>query len=161
MAEPVERGRPHVPGYSIPSDFEGLLPWSFVEERMAVAHDYWVATVDPDGRPHLSPVWGLWVNGVFYFGTGPQTRKARNLSENPNIAVHPEGNDVVIVEGAAETVTEPDLALAERVSAASVSKYGMGSHGIEGSYAVHPRVVFAWTESGFPSTATRWVFGND
>jgi Pyridoxamine 5'-phosphate oxidase len=161
LAEPVERGRPYMPGYGIPSDPEGLLPWSFVEERMADARDYWVATMHPDGRPHLTPVWGVWVDGVFYFGSGPQTRKTRNLSENPNVAVHPEGDDVVILEGVAETVTDPGPALAERVYAASSAKYGMGSHGIEGSYAVRPCVVFAWTGSSFPNTATRWVFGNN
>ena len=128
---------------------------------MAAARNYWVATADPGGRPHLTPVWGRWVDGVFYFGSGPRTRKARNLSENPNVAVHPEGDDVVIVEGVAEVVTDPDPALSDRVFAASTAKYGVGSHGIEGSYAVHPRVVFAWTGSGLRETATRWVFGDD
>jgi general stress protein 26 len=133
-----------------------MLSWDHVEERMAVARNYWVSTVRPDGRPHLSLVWGLWVDGAFYFGSGPQTRKVRNLSENPHVALHPEGDDVVILEGVAERITDPDPALAEKVFAASTAKYGMGSHDIEGSYAVRPLVVFAWTD--FPSTATRWVF---
>jgi general stress protein 26 len=135
-----------------------MLSWDYVEERMVAALSYWVATVRPDGRPHLTPVWGVWVNGAFYFGSGPETRKVRNLSENPHVAVHPEGDDVVILEGVAEMITNPDPALAEEVSAASTAKYGMGSHGIEGSYAVRPRVMLAWTGSGFPNTATRWVF---
>jgi nitroimidazol reductase NimA-like FMN-containing flavoprotein (pyridoxamine 5'-phosphate oxidase superfamily) len=135
-----------------------MLPWSFVEERMSAARNYWVATVLPTGGPHLTPVWGVWVVGVFYFGSGAQTRKARNLAANPNVAAHPESEDVVIIEGVAETVTDPDPHLAERVFAASRAKYGMGSHDIESSYAVRPRVVFAWSASGFPNTATRWVF---
>ena len=143
MAEPLERGRPHAPGYGIRSDSQGMLPWSFMEERMTAARDYWVATVRPDGRPHLTLVWGLWVDEVFYFGCGPQTRKARNLSNNPNVAVPPESDDVVILEGVAEVVTNPDPELSERVSAASTAKYGMGSGNIEGSYAVRPQVVFA------------------
>jgi Pyridoxamine 5'-phosphate oxidase len=164
MSEPgfpetgAARTRPYAPGYGIPSNPRGLLPWSFVEERMTAARNYWVATVLPSGGPHLTPVWGLWVEGVFYFGSGPQTRKARNIAENPHIAVHPESDDVVIVEGVAETITDPGPALAERVYAASIAKYGMGSRNIEGSYAVRPRVVFAWTANGFPHTATRWVF---
>ena len=60
--------------------------------------------------------------------------------------------------GVAEMRAEPEPALAEQVYAASVAKYGMGSHDIEGSYAVCPRVVFAWTANGFPDTTTRWVF---
>ena len=135
-----------------------MLSWDYVVERMSAARNYWVATMRPDGRPHLTPVWGVWVDGTFYFGSGPQTRKVRNLSENPHVAVHPESDDVVILEGVAEVVTDPDPALAELVSAASTAKYGMGSHGIEGSYAVRPRIVFAWTGGGFPNTATRWVF---
>ena len=154
-----ERSRPYIPGYGIPTSAEGLLSWSVVEERMVAAREYWVATVHPAGRPHLTPVWGLWVDGRFYFGSGPQTRKARNLAENPSVAVHPVGEDVLILEGTVEVIADPDPALAERVSAASVAKYGMGSRDIEGSYVVRPRVVFAWTASGFPRTATRWVFG--
>jgi len=135
-----------------------MLPWSFVEERMSTARNYWVATVGPAGRPHLTPVWGLWVEEIFYFGSEAQARKARNLATNPNVAVHPKGEDVVIVEGVAETLAEPDPQLAERVFAASTAKYGVGSPDIKGSYAVSPRVVFAWTATGFPNTATRWVF---
>ena len=43
----AERGRPYAPGYGIPTNAKGLLPWSFVEERMVAARDYWVATVHP------------------------------------------------------------------------------------------------------------------
>ena len=111
--------RPYAPGYGIPSCPRGMLPWSFVEERMSAARDYWVATVLPTGRPHLTPVWGLWVEGIFYFGSEAQTRKARNLAANPNVAVHPESEDVVIVEGVAETLADPDPQLAKRVFAAS------------------------------------------
>ena len=54
-----EPGRPYAPGYGIPSGSKGLLPWGFAEERMAAAQNYWVATVRPDGRPHLTPAWGV------------------------------------------------------------------------------------------------------
>ena len=115
-----------------------MLPWSFVEELMTAARDYWLATVLPTGGPHLTPVWGLWVEGAFYFGSGQRTRKARNLAGNPNVAVHPQSDDVVIIEGVVETVTDPSLAA--RVYTASTAKYGFGSRDIEGSYAVRPRV---------------------
>ncbi len=97
----------------------------------------------------------------FYFGSGPRTRKARNLAENPNVAVHPQGDDVVIMEGVTGVVTDPAPALSERVYAAPAVKYGMGSHRIEGSYAVRPRVAFAWTGLGLTQTATRWVLSDD
>ena len=57
------------------------------------------------------------MDGAFYFGGGPQTRKVRNLAENPSVAVHPVGEDALVLEGIAEVVTDPDPALAERVSA--------------------------------------------
>jgi pyridoxamine 5'-phosphate oxidase-like protein len=116
---------------------------------------------DSASRRTTTPHSGVGVVGGrgVYFGSGPQTRKARNLAENPSVALHPVGEDALVLEGIAEVVTDPDPALTERVSAASVAKYGMGSHDIEGSYVVRPRIVFAWTASGFPRTATRWVFG--
>ena len=120
----AERSRPYVPGYGVPANPEGMLPWSFVEEHMLAARNYWVATVYPDGRPHLTPVWGLWVEGAFYFGIGARTRKARNLAENPNVAVHVQGDDVVILEGVAEVVTATDPTLAEQIFAASVASTG-------------------------------------
>jgi PPOX class probable F420-dependent enzyme len=135
-----------------------MLSWSHVDERLAGARNYWVSTTRPDGRPHATPVWGLWVDGTLYFGAGPDSRKARNLAANPNVAVHLEsGEEVVILEGEAEVISDPNPDLAGRLYAASVAKYGTGSHDIEGSYAVRPRVAFAWTGGG-PRTFTRWTF---
>lgn len=131
-----------------------MLSWDHVQERMAEARTYWVATSRPDGRPHATPVWGLWVEGAFYFGVAPTTRKGRNLAQNPNVAVHLEsGEDVVILEGVAEVVSNPDPGLVERLFASSKAKYGTGSRDVEGSYVVRPRVVFAWS-AGSPSTYT-------
>jgi PPOX class probable F420-dependent enzyme len=157
-SEPVTRSRPYAPGYGIPSHSQGMLPWDRVEERTAEARNYWVATVRPDGRPHITPVWGLWVDGALYFGVAPGTRKARNLTQNPNVAVHLESaEEVVILEGVAEVVSDPDPGLVERLFASSKAKYGVGSRDVEGSYVVRPRVVFAWL-GGSPSTFTRWFF---
>jgi pyridoxamine 5'-phosphate oxidase-like protein len=160
LGKPSEavRDRPYAPGYGIRPGPEGMLPWSFVDERMAASLNYWVATSRPDGRPHVMPVWGLWVDGTFYFGGGPRSRKVRNLSQNPNVVVHLEsGDDVVVLEGEAKPVHDPAPTLTERLSGASADKYGMAG-GTEGYYAVLPKVVFAWSHESFPSTATRWVF---
>src|SRR5918994_540182 len=51
-SEPVRRSRPYAPGYGIPSHSRGMISWDHVQERMAEARNYWVATVRPDGRPH-------------------------------------------------------------------------------------------------------------
>ena len=152
------RGRPYASGYGIPSDPAGMLSWDRVEGHLTEARNYWVATVRPDGRPHVTPVWGLWVGEAFYFGAELGSRKARNLVENPNVVVHLEsGDDVVIVEGGVEVIVGPDPRLVERLVSASVAKYGVSSDEVEGSYAVRPRVAFAWSHSG-PRTFTRWMF---
>jgi len=68
----------------------------------------WLSTINEDGSPHVTGVGALWVDGTFWFETGKDTRKARNVARDPrcSIAVSIRDADVVI-EGAAERVTEP------------------------------------------------------
>lgn len=151
------RSRPHIPGYGIPEEEKGMLPWSHIEERMAAARNYWIGTTHPDGRPHATPVWGVWVDDTFYFGGGPDVRRSRNLRENPHVVVHLEsGDDVVIIEGVTEQYTEQnaDADLLKRIDDAYEAKYNM-RHGTP-VWAVRPRVVFAWASD--LATATRWRF---
>ncbi len=55
--------RPQIPAdYGVPHNTKGLLPWSHVTERMAQALHYWICTVGPNGRPHATPVDGLWLD---------------------------------------------------------------------------------------------------
>ena len=160
--EPAPERPGIVEGYGISSDEAGLLPWSYVAERMETSRNYWIGTTRPDGRPHAAPVWGVWLEGAFYFGTDRRSRKARNLRANPEIVVHLEsGDDCVILEGVAEEVGDP--ALRRRVGEVYAAKYGIDAVGDAGDagppvYALRPRVAFAWTESSFPETATRWRF---
>src|SRR5262249_13140912 len=79
--------RPHMPGYGVPKDKKGLLPWSHVTERMAEAQNYWICTVSPGRRPHATPVWGVWLDDRLYFGGGPQTRRRPNLGGDPAVGV--------------------------------------------------------------------------
>lgn len=51
--------------YGFPGGPEGLLPWSWAEQRLTGSHNYWLATIRQDSRPHLMVIWGLWhVKGV-------------------------------------------------------------------------------------------------
>jgi len=50
-------------------------PWSEARERLADADTYWLATVRPDGLPHLVPVLGVWVDGALCFVASPTSRK--------------------------------------------------------------------------------------
>lgn len=151
--------RPHMPGYGVVGEKEGagLLPWSFVEERMAKAHNYWIGTADPKGRPHAAPVWGLWHAGAFYFSTGADSRKGRNLASNPAISVHLEsGDETVIFEG--DTVAVSEAALLKALDKDYKAKYGLPMQGPGVIYKLHARRAFAWREADFPQCATRWTF---
>lgn len=151
------------PAYGISQAPTGLLPWSHVTQRLAAARSYWLATVRPDGRPHVAPVWGAWVDDAFYFGTERPSVKARNLAANPALALHLEsGDDVVILEGTAQVLPDP-LAI-PGLDAAFRAKYGMGAAdaGTDAPgaapiwYAFSPATALAWLESDFVTTATRW-----
>lgn len=154
--------RPYMPGYGI-LDAEsgiGLLPWSWAVERLSKAHNYFLATTRPDGRPHVMPMWGVWINDAFYFSTGKQSRKARNLEANPHCVICPENaEESVILEGLAEEVY--DAFLYREFADAYGAKYHWDMEGFaEPLYVVRPKVVFAFIETGdqFSSTATRWTF---
>ena len=141
---------------------DGPLAWSHAEERLEGARNYWIATTRPDGRPHAAPVWGVWVGGSLYFGTGRGSVKGRNLSRSPELVVHLESaDDLVIIEGEVEEVR--DRASFEAIDGAYRAKYGMGvlEAGDEGAvwYVVRPKKAHAWLEVDFPNTATRWRFG--
>jgi hypothetical protein len=71
-----------MPGYGLlPKDQgTGLLNWHEVERRLATSHDYWVARVWPDGRPHLMPVWGVWDGQAFWFSSSARLICARDVT---------------------------------------------------------------------------------
>ncbi len=74
---------PRVEQLSIPPEYGSpsrLLEWDLVERRLAEARYYWLATVRPDGRPHVVPLDGLWVDARWYFGGSPTTVKHRTCS---------------------------------------------------------------------------------
>ena len=156
--------RPLLPGYGVNEDPHGMLPWSFVDERLADARNYWVCTTRPDGRPHATPVWGAWVDKTFYFGAQGTSRKARNLAANPSIAIHLEsGDEVVVLEGVAERLTAMTEDVYARVAAAYAAKYDgfrPDPPSQETSfYAVRPYLVMAWLEREFLTTPSRWRLG--
>lgn len=155
-----------MPGYGIQAigDGSSLISWEWVDKMLSKARNYWISTTRPDGRPHAVPVWGVWREGAFFFGTGKRSQKERNLKNNPWLVVHLEsGDEVIIIEGRVERVADPDLFanIAEVYSA----KYDWSPlDGLEGElpedpyYRLKPEIAFAWTEAEFPETATRYRF---
>jgi len=157
--------RPYMPGYGVPSTIDGVVPWSWALERLNINRDYWLATVRPDGRPHLVPVWGVWLEGEFFFSSGAEARKAKNLRANPHCTLSIENcSQPVMVEGTARHVT--DRAELQSVCAPYEAKYAMAMHVIEDGisdadgnggpvFAIRPVIVFGMPDM---ATATRWRF---
>lgn len=162
MTEP-RADRPHMPGYGILNAGEGrgLLPWSWATERLAASHEYWLATVRPDGSPHVMPVWGLWHDGCVWFSCSGDARKARNLTDEPRCVVTTDNAvEPVVIEGVAERVTghEP----IERFASLTNAKYGV-SYPVDfylenACFRIRPRRAFGLDDADFTGSPTRWGF---
>ena len=164
MASEPKASRPHMPGYGISSSTggDGLLPWQWARDRLTKAHNYWMTSTRSDGAPHCMPVWGIWMDDVFYFSTGRRSRKSRNLESSPRCVVCTErADEAVIVEGSANKVE--DAALLRKFADSYNAKYEWGDVAALGDpvYGVHPHVAFGWSEKSMTNTATRWKFGTN
>ena len=147
-------------GYGMRTGSRGMLSWPDVENKIAGAHNYWICTTRPDGRPHTMPVWAVWVDQAVYFGTDRSSRKARNILANPAMVIHLELlKEAVILEGSAEEVTHRMLMPA--IDAAYRKKYKMRLSEGPGDlllFRLRPQRVLAWTEKEFATSPTRWEF---
>jgi hypothetical protein len=154
------RSRLELPAGYAQSDSGTLLPWSHVVDRLEQASNYWLATTRPDGRPHVTPVWGAWVENSFYFTGIPTARWAKNLAERAQISMHLESaTEVVIVEGVVEDIPAiADLELVRQIVETWVQKYQslIPDPENDGMYCLRPHTVRAW--SRFPEDLTRWTF---
>jgi general stress protein 26 len=87
----------------------GFIPWSQVDLPLRAYRSIWVSTTRPDGRPHVGPVWYVWDGTSIYFITRRDMQKAKNLAHQPWIVVHAgDGDDVIILEGPVEIVTDQE-----------------------------------------------------
>jgi hypothetical protein len=139
------------------------VPWEYVEQQLADSLHYWMCSVRPDGRPHVVPRWAVYVEGRVYYDGSPETRHARNVAENPNVALHLEsGEKALIAEGTCRAAGKPSAALAEKLVAAYRAKYAALGYAPEptqwdegGLYEFIPRKVLAWTK--FNEDPTKFI----
>lgn len=108
------------------TDFPAATPWPEARQRLVDAETYWLATVRPDGRPHVMPLMGVWVAGSFYFSSSESSRKAANLARNPHCVVTvgslvQPAVDLILQGEAAKVSDEAEL---HRVAEAYAGKYG-------------------------------------
>ena len=151
-------GRPNIPGYSISENRKGLLPWKWAEGLLTKTQNYFLATVRKDGRPHVMPIWGVWFDSAFYFSTGKNSVKAKNLEANPNCILCPGGADeAVVLEGIAKKlVDKKKLAKFAKVYFDKYEWEILKTN--EPVFVITPRTVFGHIEATYTKTATRWTF---
>jgi hypothetical protein len=166
-------------GYGVP-----VISWSRVRERLEQGftqspesggphrHTCWLATVRPDGRPHVMPLGVLWIDDALYFTAGPSTRKAKNLASNPHCVITVATHDFdLVIEGEVTKVSDQDklqhIADAYAVSSwkptvrdrAFYAEYSAPSAGPPPweVYEVIPVTIFG-LGTAEPYGATRWSF---
>jgi hypothetical protein len=148
-------------------------PWTEARERLEKAEVYWLTTVRPDGRPHVTPLVSVWLDGTLFFCTGPSERKAQNLASNSHCIITTgcnalaEGLDLV-VEGDAVKVS--DEVVLQHVADRYAAKYDPPFHftvrdgaflnsggGQALVYEVTPAKAFGFGK-GESFSQTRWRF---
>jgi nitroimidazol reductase NimA-like FMN-containing flavoprotein (pyridoxamine 5'-phosphate oxidase superfamily) len=149
--------------------------WAQARVDLREAQVYWLSTVRPDGRPHVTPLIGIWLDGALYFCTGPDERKAKNLAQNSHCVLTTGRNDLeegldLVVEGDAAKVSD-DVEL-RLVAEVFESKYGSRFTDPAGTwfglgdvirggdalvYRVETTAVFGFGK-GQEFSQTRWTF---
>ena len=136
-----------------------ILSWPEVRAKLEEASNYWLATVRADGRPHVVPIDGLWMDDACWFGGSPEAVWQENMRTERRVVLHlPDPVAAVILEGTCEIVV-PDAAGVDRLEQASKNKYGYapppGAYA-SGVWCLRPAKVMAWT--ALPADVTRFRF---
>jgi nitroimidazol reductase NimA-like FMN-containing flavoprotein (pyridoxamine 5'-phosphate oxidase superfamily) len=157
---------PRVEQLKLPKEYgdpKKKLAWTDVVSDLEAATVYWVASTRPDGRPHIVPRDGIWLDDTWYYAGSPKTVHNRNLETNAAVTMHiGDGMKAIIVEGDAEIV-KTDQDTAERLAKINNTKYahyGMNSkpedYTTRGILALKAKRVIAWNL--LFEDATRFTF---
>jgi Pyridoxamine 5'-phosphate oxidase len=152
-----------MPGYGIlpATEGTGLLPWSWAVTRLTDSHDYWVTTTWPDGRPHLTAVWGAWLDGAVWFSCSDSSRKTKNLERDPRCSIATDNAfEPVIVDATAERLRDAESIqlFTGTVNSKYETDYGTYFFGDNALWAARPHSAVALDEADFPGSPTRWRF---
>jgi general stress protein 26 len=152
---------------------QGVTPptWSEVEDVIARSEMFWLSTVRRDGRPHVTPLPAIWLDGALHFCCGSHEQKAKNLETNPRCILTTGTNELrsgldVVVEGTAVRVT--DQAQLKRLAALWKSKLdwdfqvgddafsdGDGRHGLV--FGLRPAKVLSFAKHPYAQTRYRFT----
>ena len=162
------------------TDFDGrygepeatAIAWTEAEADLRSAAVYWLTTIRADGRPHVTPLIGIWHDGALHIATGRAEQKARNIAGNSAVAVTTGRNDLtggtdLVIEGRAERIT--DRARLQELADAWEAKYGPGWHFEVGDggflqggapdglvFRIEPRVAYAFGKKPYSQTRFTW-----
>ncbi len=93
-----------------------------VRDRLAQEKNVWLCTVRPDGSPHVTPVWFVFLRGSWWIGTDAISVKVRNVEKFSRVSLALEdGRLPVVAEG--EAVLHRGL-FPEEIMDAFDAKYG-------------------------------------
>ena len=100
-------------------------PWAEVADVLSKSEMFWLSTVRRDGRPHVTPLPAIWLDGTLHFCAGSHEQKAKNLESNPRCILTTGTSHLrlgldVVVEGTAARVI--DTAQLQRLAAMWKSK---------------------------------------
>ena len=146
-------------------------PWSEVVDVLTRSEMFWLSSVRGDGRPHVTPLPAIWLDGALHICTGDAEQKSRNIQSEPRCVLTTGTNELrsgldVVVEGVARRVT--DRPLLERLAALWQSKldwpFEVGDDGFRDGagrtglvFGVTPTKVLAFGK-GEPFSQTRYTF---
>ncbi|MFB7650416.1 MULTISPECIES: pyridoxamine 5'-phosphate oxidase family protein [unclassified Streptomyces] len=150
--------------------------WAEAQRRLRAAEVFWITTIRPDGRLHVTPLIAAWHDGALHFSTGPGEQKAKNLAANAHCALTTghnslsEGLDIVI-EGTAERVTDParqneviaafEAQYGDHITSPEGVFYGIGDSIRKGNdllFAVAPGTAYGFGHEGQVFSHTRYTF---
>lgn len=149
--------------------------WSAVQQAFRAAdHEFWLTTVNADGRPHMVPVFAAWADSSFFVATKATARKTHDLQGDGRCVVATNIGDAhVVVEASARRVHDP--ASMHRASVAFAEIYDwpttvVGDE-IDAPYAAStsggppfqiwelvPVKAFGFPTDGESAAPTRWRF---
>ncbi len=109
----------------------------------------WLCTLRPDGSPHLTPVWFLYVDDGWWISTASRNVKVANLEHDARVSLAlPDGDRPVVAEGLAELHRD---GFPSDVIADFASKYGgwdITDHVTEGPRVLLRISVQRWLVTG-------------
>jgi PPOX class probable F420-dependent enzyme len=93
-------------------------------DRRRSATAVWMASVRPDGAPHLIPLWFAWDGDDLIVLSKPDAQKVRNLRRDPRVVLALgsvlDGMDVDLMEGVGEVLEAPSASV---VPGAAFARY--------------------------------------